>query len=335
MSRARASAVSVTIKTSVCAPPAPASARFLFPFPFPFRSRFCLRFRFRDHRPMSSAVSPSHLASAIERVQSPASGVQVDVVYSTHSKWPQPTAGSSAGHALRVSVLDSSFNPPTRAHLALARTAPQGAHRSSEYDAHLLLFSVRNVDKTLKLGDASPVQRLQMMIHLARDLESHLSSPNVAVAVIDEPTFVGKATKLLAHFHNASIHPAPLLTFIVGYDTLTRLFAPQYYPPERTPASMRTAVKQFFWPGGANSSVVCARRPTAGGDANPDEKAFLESADVAGYVRVGKIRLVDISDEERHISSTAVRNGVAAGSKDWEKMCTPSIVEFVRNLNVL
>jgi nicotinamide-nucleotide adenylyltransferase len=108
---------------------------------------------------------------------------------------------------LRVSILDSSFNPPTCAHLALARSKPtlrknasfsgqntvpgsqsehittnenaQSLHHSfdlaengeGDYDARLLLLSVRNVDKTLKAGDATYEQRIEMMYALARELE--------------------------------------------------------------------------------------------------------------------------------------------------------------------
>lgn len=106
---------------------------------------------------------------------------------------------------LRISILDSSFNPPTRAHLALAQSKPPkrifvpGTERQSnvssttvkprrpsagsgdavvtqerkpeynedDYDARLLLLSVRNVDKTLKPGDATFVQRVEMMSQLA------------------------------------------------------------------------------------------------------------------------------------------------------------------------
>jgi nicotinamide-nucleotide adenylyltransferase len=84
--------------------------------------------------------------------------------------------------------LDSSFNPPTLAHLALAK-APAPPPRSggaigeikdesSGYDAHLLLLSIRNADKPLKPGDATHLQRLEMMFFFAQDIiQSALQSP--------------------------------------------------------------------------------------------------------------------------------------------------------------
>lgn len=49
-------------------------------------------------------------------------------------------------------VLDASFNPPTRAHIALAR-APIDANGATA-EATLLLLSVTNADKTPKAGQA-------------------------------------------------------------------------------------------------------------------------------------------------------------------------------------
>ena len=119
---------------------------------------------------------------------------------------------------VRVAVLDSSFNPPTRAHLALALLATPDT-----CDSTLLLLSVRNADKQLKSGDAPHIERLEMMSHFADDLArvqieanwypiptcapvSPSSSepqppaqnlwPVVVTAAIDEPTFVGKSTIL-------------------------------------------------------------------------------------------------------------------------------------------
>src|SRR6202034_4536849 len=67
----------------------------------------------------------------------------------------------------------------------------------------LLLLSVRNADKALKPGDATYLQRLDMMTLLAKDIydkDAPAYDANVAVAIIDEPTFVGKAAALLAFF---------------------------------------------------------------------------------------------------------------------------------------
>lgn len=87
------------------------------------------------------------------------------LVFSSHPAWPRPaphppTTGQQGGllsrrRELRISCLDSSFNPPTLAHRALATASYTEAGDDGEYDAHLLLLSVKNVDKVLSSGDAN------------------------------------------------------------------------------------------------------------------------------------------------------------------------------------
>lgn len=71
---------------------------------------------------------------------------------------------------------------------------------------------------------------------------------NVAVGIIDEPTFVRKA-EVLHQFLNERVSTflsgspptvsekptvSVQLSFLMGYDTLERLFAPRYYQPINT-----------------------------------------------------------------------------------------------------
>ncbi|KAF8740077.1 hypothetical protein AX14_008712 [Amanita brunnescens Koide BX004] len=168
----------------------------------------------------------SSIAAAIARVQSRKSTLEL---LSSPPKWPLPT--EPAKTPLTISILDSSFNPPTRAHLALANS--RRPHGSDDYDARLLLLSVRNADKTLKPGDATHVQRVAMM----RLLSHHITNTpdNVAVAIIDEPTFVGKSSQLRSFLKQriwdaGAVECPPIqLSFILGFDTLERLVAPRYY----------------------------------------------------------------------------------------------------------
>ena len=61
-------------------------------------------------------------------------------------------------------VLDSSFNPPTRAHVHMLRTAAEAFGLESK----LLLLASTNADKTLA-GQTSLLDRLQMMRLVAED----------------------------------------------------------------------------------------------------------------------------------------------------------------------
>ncbi|KAL2704287.1 hypothetical protein AAEP93_005358 [Penicillium crustosum] len=140
-------------------------------------------------------------------------------------------------------VLDSSFNPPTRAHLRIVSTAlienPRPRPRV------LLLLATQNADKPSK--PASFEDRLVMMELFARDLRSYLASapafaasgvtnavenlPLIDIGVTKMPYFIDKATAIEA----SDSYPVPLeQVHLTGYDTLIRIFDSKYYGPEHT-----------------------------------------------------------------------------------------------------
>ncbi|TDL25689.1 hypothetical protein BD410DRAFT_784726 [Rickenella mellea] len=378
-------------------------------------------------------TSASHAAILIQRVQQRTSALEI--VYKSHDRWPLRPVRSNCRprRPIRISVLDSSFNPPTLAHLALAKsrpvhpfpsspppTASSSSHRDgnvvdrgdsereereerrsegnvivncdgssllvsdseaymglNDYDARLLLLSVRNADKSLASTDASYVQRIEMMIRLARKLESELLSTtastsstnddevddsstrpsggttntaNVAVAIIDEPTFVRKSSVLLAALQERiqsllssstpAAHPAPTpqLTFLVGLDTLERMFAPRYYP---SPDAMLASLSKFLGspPSGEGSRVVCARRvmsewivPGAEDDVSLDkymrlrEDAVVHAAHI--FVDDGSVAFFNLNGEEMSLSSSGVRKKVKDGT-EWRDMVPPNVADCI------
>ena len=173
--------------------------------------------------PISSAVS-----SAIERVQQRL--VSAALVYTSHERWPLSPTHSLPKSPVRISVLDSSFNPPTLAHLALAN-APNPFSPASDYDAKLLLLSIRNADKLLQEGDATLSQRVEMMSLLATMIhhDSPSSPPNIAVGLVNEPTFIAKSSALhtflggrLAELTSSQPHSVSTqLTFLMGSSQYT------------------------------------------------------------------------------------------------------------------
>jgi nicotinamide-nucleotide adenylyltransferase len=321
---------------------------------------------------------------------------------------------------IRISVLDSSFNPPTKAHLALASSPPPPSRFMSQggssdtpkaqlssgnnteagkkqdsgmqtYDAHMLLLSVTNADKKLKPGDATYQQRLEMMTLLAHEIEysNEIATPSsfdLCVAAIDEPTFVGKSRKLrkavarkLSLLSNGSGHSGQYgldsdmpaidestsaewekeinLVFVLGFDTVTRLFDPRFYGSMET---MRNSLRSFFAPvaeGGDESSVVCARRllPTinqAGDKSSVEETRgdqgqgqsltsgmseeelhFFTSPEVRGYWESGKVSLMeDLRLELQTISSTKARSSLAEpleSDKEIRRLLPSSIANYV------
>ncbi|KAI0768020.1 hypothetical protein BD413DRAFT_480138 [Trametes elegans] len=308
-------------------------------------------------------MSYTHLLQRIQKGLS-----TVELVHTSHPRWPLPAHSSALPQTLHISVLDASFNPPTLAHLALANTLPpqMSPGYPPDFDARLLLLSVRNADKQLKPTDATYEQRIEMLVLLAHDLarssarsvpaaQAHLpdaaATPheaNVAVALIDEPTFVGKsallrtalsarlAALLAPDLPARAGPPAPSLTFLMGTDTVVRLFAPRYYPSER---AMHAALRRFLGPdttaGADGSRIVCARRVTRGVPRAEEERAEREMAARARELVPGaQLAFVDIGERECTFSSSEVRELVAKGDVRWKEMVTPSVAEYVVTNNL-
>ncbi|KAI0368774.1 Nucleotidylyl transferase [Pilatotrama ljubarskyi] len=304
-------------------------------------------------------------APLLQRIQKGLS--VIELIHASHPRWPLPPHPSPSP-TLHISVLDSSFNPPTLAHLALANTLPPPAtdvppaSSPNDFDARLLLLSVRNADKQLKPGDATYEQRVDMMVLLAHDLartharnvpaaqaesrildEAAPHDSNVAVAIIDEPTFVGKSAILrdfLTRRISALLDPAkvtaaspsvvppsPKLTFLMGTDTVVRLFAPRYYASED---AMMEALQHFMSSDGDDSRIICARRVSSGVPRAEEQRIEADMAEFARkIVPYQRLSFVDIGERECTYSSSEVRQLVASGDERWRSMVTPSISEYI------
>ncbi|KZO91542.1 Nucleotidylyl transferase [Calocera viscosa TUFC12733] len=247
----------------------------------------------------------------------------LELVFQSHDGWPfEDAAGSAVVNAddLVLSVFDSSFNPPTLAHLSIALLDRPSSE--APFDAHLLLLSITNADKKLKPTDATYVQRVEMMILLAQDMTSLQPGTRVAVGIIDEPTFVGKCRVIRNTFGRASGKSMRdvRVWFGIGWDTLLRLFAERYYGGHE---GMVEQLEGFF--GRDGSGVICARR---GEGPEADEKAFFATEQVKRWMDGGKVVMVDIG-ESAAFSSTAIRDAVDKGQDVWRSMCTTSVAQYV------
>lgn len=176
-----------------------------------------------------------------------------------------------------------------------------------------------------------PSQRLDMMILLALELEEagkesgDRSLQNIAVAVCHEPTFVGKSATLtlflrerLAAFSSST---SIQLTFLLGFDTLERLFAPRYYGSE---SAMKDALRRFLLPSGDNSRIVCARR-SPGASYKFTDTSVLDAA--AEFVESGSIEFADIGEEERALSSSEVREDTSDG---WGAKVPTAVAAYIK-----
>ena len=198
-----------------------------------------------------------------------------------------------------------------------------------DYTSRLLLFSHKNVDKVLGPGDATPKQRVEMMLLLREEVENRTGQP-CAVGICGEPTFVGKSRVIRDYLASSASSSAAesksgddtTLTFLIGTDTLTRFFNPRYYPPDQ----MDNQLSAFFAssPTGDGSVLVSARR---GADREVEDEVLGRAA-VKPLAETGRVRLLDLGEEGMDVSSTMIREAIKAG-KSLEGLTVPSIEQYV------
>ena len=234
-------------------------------------------------------------------------------------------------------ILDSSFNPPHNAHLALARSALHESctkHHPSPY-RFLLLFSTHNADKAPSA--ASFPQRLAMMTLFAEDLlrhvqegESEYAAPAIDIGLTTAPYYTDKSAAISGE--GAAVYTEqPTHVHLLGFDTITRFFAPKYYPDFNPPFS---ALNPFFE---AGHKLRVTLRPSDEFGTVESQKAFIDQlangdmeADGGRKEWAKQIQVVE-AGEGVGVSSTKVRN--AAKQADWDevsRLCTASVAKAVQ-----
>ena len=229
-------------------------------------------------------------------------------------------------------VLDSSFNPPTVAHLHIA-SAPFVEKPSLIPARLLLLLATQNADKPSK--PASFEDRLVMMERFAHDLQSHLMTntpQGIDIAVTKKPYFVDKAVAIDA----SGAYPRHLpQTHLIGYDTLIRIFDPKYYPPDHT----LKPLEPFL----ARNRLLVTVRPNDEWGGGEQQRAFLAGLLANGRLEkeggeaewVDRIHFVE-GLRNRPVSSTraraaACKNG--GGRRDLEWLVPSGVREYLLEEN--
>ncbi|GAB0138092.1 hypothetical protein EsDP_00006337 [Epichloe bromicola] len=141
-------------------------------------------------------------------------------------------------------VLDSSFNPPTRAHAQMAKSAMESAGPGARL---LLLLAVNNADKGAGPGGLAP--RLGMMEGFARELArggggGGGDDAEIDVAVTKGALFHEKARSIAAsgvYGDGDGDGDGVRQVYLCGFDTVIRIFDPRYYGDDGPAASSRTA----------------------------------------------------------------------------------------------
>lgn len=129
---------------------------------------------------------------------------------------PKPRARAVAGPRLdsvaKIALLPGSFNPPTVAHVALARA---GLERGA--DAVLFALATRTIDKEVVAGAALEDRLVLLELLAARD-------PRLGVLVVNRGLYVDQAVAVHAAFPTVRE-----VVFLVGYDKIAQIFDPRYY----------------------------------------------------------------------------------------------------------
>ncbi|KAG8162724.1 hypothetical protein KVR01_007202 [Diaporthe batatas] len=256
------------------------------------------------------------------------------------------TAAAAPRRCRALVVLDSSFNPPTLAHMHMATSAVRDLRKQQQQQQDmatadgladevrlLLLLAVNNADKAPK--PATFEERLLMMEAFRQDIRD-----NEATTL---PVDIGLTTHPYFHDKSAAIATSPEYNdpqqtkqiFLAGYDTLTRIFTPKYYtspvpeagvdPPRPGKTPMQMALDPFF----ARAQLRVTMRTDDDWGGREDQLGYIERIMHGGELEevggrrewAGRVELVEGTSggaEGGVVSSTLAREAVRA--RDWGRL---------------
>lgn len=194
----------------------------------------------------------------------------------------------------RIAILPASFNPPTAAHVELLRTACSVAGVESV----AAMLTTRNVDKTI-FGASLP-DRVAMLLEVQR------ARGDIAVLACNQARLTDQAEPV------ADLFGGQGLDFIVGYDTLTRIFDDRYYQ------HMPSELEAFF----ARHRLIAANRGRATVDA---VYRYLETDDVSRFA--SRIEVVELPGHAAALSSTEAREALTAAGEP--EGLPPEVAEYI------
>ncbi|KAF2018219.1 Nucleotidylyl transferase [Aaosphaeria arxii CBS 175.79] len=260
------------------------------------------------------------------------------------------TVNSTSTRPKTLYVLDSSFNPPSIAHLALSVSAlSEPAPSDPKPHRFLLLFSTHNADKAP--SPACFTQRLALMTLFAEDLSHILKTRSTSsgsttppedisidIGLTTEPYYTDKSLAI-AESAPSLYSTNPTQVHLVGYDTLIRFCNPKYYGSVSPPLS---ALSPFF---DAGHKLRVTERPADSHDesssaygTDAEQEEYLQGLksgrlEAEGFKSqwVDQIQMVKGKDGVG-ISSTRVRKAAEGGR--WEEvrgLCTEGVAEWVRD----
>ena len=200
-----------------------------------------------------------------------------------------------------VGVFPSSFNPITKGHMEILQRAAE----IKAFKEILLVLDTQAMDKE-NFG-ATLVDRLLMVQGLFED------HPSFSIGVSNRGLFLTKAESL------KEIYPRGMdITFIVGYDTLERVFDTKYYEDREG------ALDQLF----GSCTFMVVNREKQGKEALQQLMASAENRRFKG-----KVHFFEIPNHLARVSSNQVRQSLLEG-KSIARLVPTQIGEFIEKVKL-
>ncbi|CCC68981.1 hypothetical protein NCAS_0B08970 [Naumovozyma castellii] len=227
------------------------------------------------------------------------------------------------GDVDKLLVLDSSFNPPHWGHYTLIKKA-LNYYRKRQNDLRihvLLLLSINNADKGTK--PASFDRRMDMMC-LMSNLLKEQENVNVSVGITIFGKFVDKDKVIMERFiSNGSCNAV----YLVGFDTVVRIFDPKYY----TPLLLKDALHTFM----QRAEFCCLTRD---GEVNVESQLQFPIDILDGAYEPelpkdwgSKIHILSNDDKYSSVSSSTARKEILDGTsiESLEGQVPKCILEYI------
>jgi nicotinamide-nucleotide adenylyltransferase len=197
----------------------------------------------------------------------------------------------------RLGIFPASFNPPTKAHVALIREA----RKQYDLDEVLVLLDLQAMDK--RIFGASSAHRLFMLNLLFR------RNLKISIGLSNRGLFVEKLGPLRKHYPASAT-----FFFMVGFDTVLRIMDKKYY------RNRNRSLRQLF----RKSHLLVANRR------GQDEKVFQELFERLEHRRFqSRVGFFRIPKSFSTHSSSLVRNKIQQGEsvREW---VPSSILRFIQ-----
>ncbi|KXN69203.1 Nucleotidylyl transferase, partial [Conidiobolus coronatus NRRL 28638] len=211
-------------------------------------------------------------------------------------------------------ILDSSFNPPTRAHAALITQSINliKNKQNSSIDQVNLCFCLNNMDKTV--DDLNIFNyRLELMDEFKKDLEGELGEGiEIDINITNQGRFFDKAEIFQQYLNCNSFY------FIMGLDTLVRFVDLKYYKDE---LELQTKLNSFF----KKCQIVLGWRKYDNSTDSCMDHEYLKPYN-------SKIHLLNLNpDNLQSVSSTSIRNSIRLNDGEWKQWVTPNVIHYIES----